>query len=115
MKCFGRSCSLLLAAIMLHIVAHAQKDSSGFFSSFDKAKIHYEVNGTGKPVLLIHGFTGKGSDWKQKPLYDSLVARGFKVITADLRGNGLSDKPHLAAAYAERQLRRWRQRDTQAP
>jgi pimeloyl-ACP methyl ester carboxylesterase len=100
MNCFGRSCSLLLAGILVHSVADAQKDSIGFFSSFDKVRIHYEVNGAGKPVLLIHGFTGKGGDWKQKPLYDSLVASGFKVITADLRGNGLSDKPHQAEAYA---------------
>jgi pimeloyl-ACP methyl ester carboxylesterase len=33
-------------------------------------------------------------------LYDSLLAAGFKVIIADLRGNGLSDKPHQPEAYA---------------
>jgi pimeloyl-ACP methyl ester carboxylesterase len=33
-------------------------------------------------------------------LYDSLLANGFKVIIADLRGNGLSDKPHEPEAYA---------------
>ena len=49
---------------------------------------------------MIHGFTGKGSDWKTKPIYDSLLASGFKVIIADLRGNGLSDKPHEPEAYA---------------
>jgi pimeloyl-ACP methyl ester carboxylesterase len=92
--------SLLLLAAIISSAALAQKDSSGFFSSFDKARIYYEVKGTGKPVLLIHGYTGKGSDWKKKPLYDSLVANGFKVIIADLRGNGLSDKPHEPEAYA---------------
>ena len=49
---------------------------------------------------MIHGFTGKGSDWKTKPLYDSLVRNRYKVIIADLRGNGLSDKPHEPSAYA---------------
>ena len=85
---------------ILHLAAAAQKDSSGYFSSFDGVKIWYEVKGKGKPVLLIHGFTGKGSDWKTKPVYDSLLAGGYKVIIADLRGNGLSDKPHEPAAYA---------------
>jgi len=91
---------VLFAGIILHITAFAQKDLAGYFSSFDKVKIYYEVKGNGKPVLLIHGFTGKGSDWKTKPIYDSLIAGGFKVIIADLRGNGLSDKPHEPEAYA---------------
>src|SRR5258705_7487024 len=91
---------LLLTGIILSFTAIAQKDSAGYFSSFDKTKIYYEVKGTGRPVLLIHGFTGKGSDWKTKPLYDSLVRNGYKVIIADLRGNGLSDKPHEFSAYA---------------
>lgn len=85
--------------IILPFTIFAQNDS-GYYSSFDKTKIYYEVSGAGKAVLLIHGFTGRGSDWKRKPVYDSLVAAGYKVITADLRGNGLSDKPHEAAAYA---------------
>jgi len=97
---FGQPGLLLFAGIILQITTLAQKDSAGYFSSFDKVKIYYEVRGTGKPVLLIHGFTGKGSDWKTKPVYDSLIAAGFKVITADLRGNGYSDKPHEPEAYA---------------
>jgi pimeloyl-ACP methyl ester carboxylesterase len=80
--------------------AHAQTDSTGYFTSFDGVKIHYEVKGRGKPVLLIHGFTGAGSDWKNKPLTDSLLSNGFKVVLVDLRGNGLSDQPTLPKAYA---------------
>ena len=77
---------VLFTGIILHITALAQKDSVGYFSSFDKVKIYYEVKGMGKPVLLIHGFTGKGSDWKTKPIYTiapSLQA-GFKVIGASV-------------------------------
>jgi pimeloyl-ACP methyl ester carboxylesterase len=97
---FAQSVLVLFTVMILHMEILAQKDSSGYFSSFDKVKIWYEVKGKGKPVFLIHGFTGKGSDWKTKPVYDSLIASGFKVITADLRGNGLSDKPHEPEAYA---------------
>jgi pimeloyl-ACP methyl ester carboxylesterase len=100
MNRFTQTSLVLFAGIVLHITALAQKDPAGYFSSFDKVNIYYEVKGTGKPVLLIHGFTGKGSDWKTKPVYDSLLANGFKVIIADLRGNGLSGKPHEPAAYA---------------
>jgi pimeloyl-ACP methyl ester carboxylesterase len=91
---------VLFTVFILQVTAFAQKNAAGYFSSFDKVKIYYEVKGRGKPVLLIHGFTGKGSDWKSKPVYDSLLAGGFKVIIADLRGNGSSDKPHEPEAYA---------------
>ena len=70
-------------------------------SSFDKDRIHYEIKGSGKPVLLIHGFTNEGSDWKKKPLYDSLLSNGYKVIITDLRGNGNSDKPRTPGAYGQ--------------
>ena len=99
MKSNKKNALLLLTGIILSFTVIAQKDS-GYFSSFDKTKIYYEVQGKGKPVLLIHGFTGKGTDWKTKPLYDSLLRNGYKVIIADLRGNGLSDKPHESSAYA---------------
>jgi pimeloyl-ACP methyl ester carboxylesterase len=100
MKPFLQTVMLIVIAIMLRMTALAQKDLSGYFSSFDKVNIYYEVKGNGRPVLLIHGFTGQGSNWKTKPVYDSLLANGFKVIIADLRGNGLSDKPHEPEAYA---------------
>jgi len=83
-----------------YIGVNGQKNSSGYFTSFDNVRIWYEVRGEGKPVLLIHGFTGKGTDWKTKPVYDSLLAKKFKVVIVDLRGNGLSDKPHEPEAYA---------------
>jgi pimeloyl-ACP methyl ester carboxylesterase len=80
--------------------AIAQPDTGGYFSSFDKVKIYYEVKGEGKPIVLIHGFTGNGSGWKKTALYDSLLANGFKVVLVDLRGNGNSDKPAVPEAYA---------------
>jgi pimeloyl-ACP methyl ester carboxylesterase len=86
--------------ILIDFSSIAQNNTSGYFSSFDNVKIHYEIHGAGKPVLLIHGFTGTGSDWKSKPVFDSLLENGFKIILVDLRGNGLSDKPNKSDAYA---------------
>lgn len=80
-------------------LANAQETIDGYFESFDKTSIHYEVKGKGFPVLLIHGFTGKGEDWKKIALYEQLAANGFSVITVDLRGGGKSGKPHDPAAY----------------
>ena len=96
---FARQTAIYVITTALCLTGHAQNDS-GYFTSVDNVKIWYQTSGKGSPVLLIHGFTGKGSDWKTKPVYDSLLANGFKVIIADLRGNGHSDKPHTAEAYA---------------
>ncbi|WP_333819190.1 alpha/beta fold hydrolase [Ohtaekwangia sp.] len=75
------------------------KDSVKFYTSFDGVKIHYEVQGFGEPVLLVHGFIVDGESWKRTALYNDLLVAGFKVITLDMRGNGLSDKPHTPEAY----------------
>lgn len=85
--------------LLLPFPLFAQEATTGYYTSFDKTKIYYEVLGTGKPILLIHGFTGTSSDWKNKPLADSLLKTGFKLIIVDLRGNGLSDKPNVPDAY----------------
>ena len=71
------------------------------FTSFDGTKIHYEVLGEGRPVVLLHGFITNGESWKRAPVRQSLVNAGFKVVTLDLRGNGRSDKPHTAEAYRD--------------
>jgi len=76
------------------------KTDSGYFTSFDNTKIYYEVRGEGEPILLIHGLIVNSSNWKKTRLYTDLLKSNYKVITLDLRGNGKSDHPHVAEAYA---------------
>lgn len=92
---------ILLMSACFHCLVYSQNNSGGYFTSFDSIKIHYEIFGKGKPVLLIHGFTGSSGDWKNKPLAESLLVHGFQLIAVDLRGNGLSDKPRVPEAYAD--------------
>ena len=89
----------LLALILLPLIASAQTVREPLFTSFDGTKIHYELAGEGKPVVLVHGFMGNGNSWQKAVLRQSLLDAGFKVVQLDLRGNGLSDKPHNVAAY----------------
>lgn len=77
-----------------------QEDIGGYYTSFDGAKIYYEVTGKGYPVLLIHGFSGTSQGWKRGHLYGDLLKAGYQVILIDQRGNGRSDKPHTDAGYA---------------
>lgn len=52
-------------------------------------RLAYRSIGTGRPLVLCTRFRGTIDDWD--PLFlDSLVARGFRVITFDYSGLGLS-------------------------
>jgi pimeloyl-ACP methyl ester carboxylesterase len=61
-------------------------------------KIAYEVSGSGRPVVLLHGFPDSARLWRHQ--VPSLVEAGFSVIVPDLRGYGRSDKPAAVDAYA---------------
>lgn len=51
----------------------------------------YDDNGSGPPLLLIHGFPLCRRMWH--PQIKALVSAGFRVITPDLRGFGESEAP----------------------
>ena len=54
-------------------------------------EIYYEDHGSGKPVILIHGYPLSGASWeKQLPV---LLKAGHCVITYDRRGFGKSSQP----------------------
>jgi pimeloyl-ACP methyl ester carboxylesterase len=53
--------------------------------------LHVRVIGTGRPVLLLHGFPDSSLGFRE--LCEALSAEGFRAIAPDLRGYGLSDKP----------------------
>ena len=53
--------------------------------------LYYEDHGTGKPVVLIHGYPLSGSSWEKQTAV--LLAAGNRVITYDRRGFGKSSQP----------------------
>jgi len=59
--------------------------------------LYYEDHGSGKPVVLIHGYPLSGASWeKQVPV---LLEAGYRVITYDRRGFGQSSKPTTGYNY----------------
>jgi pimeloyl-ACP methyl ester carboxylesterase len=63
--------------------------------------INYIVEGTGAPVMLIHGFASSlHGNWRTPGVIDAIVAAGRQVIAIDCRGHGRSGKPHDPSAYA---------------
>jgi pimeloyl-ACP methyl ester carboxylesterase len=55
--------------------------------------------GSGRPLILLHGFTGTGSHMLEQGLTRALADQRHRVILPDLRGHGNSAKPHDPAAY----------------
>lgn len=55
--------------------------------------IRYTVQGTGRPLLLVHGFGASIGHWRKN--IPVLAAAGHRVYAIDLLGFGASDKPAL--------------------
>jgi len=59
--------------------------------------LYYEDHGTGKPVVLIHGYPLNGASWEKQTAV--LLAAGHRVITYDRRGFGKSSQPTIGYNY----------------
>jgi len=53
--------------------------------------LYYEDEGTGQPVLLIHGHTMDRRIWD--PVMPALLGAGLRILRPDLRGHGRSSRP----------------------
>jgi pimeloyl-ACP methyl ester carboxylesterase len=51
-------------------------------------ELYYEDHGSGRPVVLIHGWPLSGRSWENQ--VPALVSAGYRVITYDRRGFGRS-------------------------
>src|SRR5580692_2159679 len=60
-------------------------------------KIHYNDHGTGKPIVLIHGYPLDGNSWERQERV--LLAHGYRCITYDRRGFGHSSQPSAGFDY----------------
>jgi pimeloyl-ACP methyl ester carboxylesterase len=60
-------------------------------------EIHYEDHGTGKPILLIHGYPLDGNSWERQER--ALLENGFRCISYDRRGFGRSSQPTSGYDY----------------
>jgi non-heme chloroperoxidase len=60
-------------------------------------EIYYEDHGTGRPVVLIHGYPLSGRAWDKQAL--ALLDAGYRVITYDRRGFGKSSQPATGYDY----------------
>jgi len=90
--------------LVIALLAFAIPACSGIYRSDDtdvrylsaragtqKVQLAYRDHGKGTPVLLLHGFGASSYTWRH--VEPALVAAGHRVLTVDLKGFGLSEKP----------------------
>jgi pimeloyl-ACP methyl ester carboxylesterase len=63
------------------------------------AELHYEIDGAGEPLLLLHGGTGCHGDWVYAGR-EHLV-REYQIIAPDARGHGRSTNPQNTITHRQ--------------
>ena len=94
MRCVAKW-ALALTGVLMPTLLSAQ---DSFFDS-KGVSIRYVEQGSGDPVILVHGFSSNvETGWINTGVFSNL-AKDYRVVALDLRGRGKSDKPTDAKAY----------------
>jgi len=64
--------------------------TTGQTAPINGMQMYYEIHGQGEPLVLLHGFTGAGSNWQS---FIGDLAREYQLTIPDLRGHGRSTNP----------------------
>jgi pimeloyl-ACP methyl ester carboxylesterase len=81
--------------------------SAGEFVVVEGLRLHYASQGTGAPVVLLHGNAGFTHDYTV--VMRALAESGYRAIAFDRPGHGQSERPEDGIATAEIQARLIRQ------
>jgi pimeloyl-ACP methyl ester carboxylesterase len=87
--------SLLILWLLLVQAAVLAQDK--FFDS-NGVRIHYIEEGSGVPIVLVHGRGNSVQEWITSGVMLNLT-KDYRVIAMDFRGHGKSDKPHDPKQY----------------
>lgn len=89
------------------IAKHMRREAPGRFAELSDGQTYYQWHGPldGQVLVCVHGLTTPSFIWDG--LVRSLTMMGFRVLTYDLYGRGLSDSPRgeQTRAFFIRQLR----------
>ncbi len=87
---------LILAVTFAFLLIHR---ADGFYFDSGGSRLFYTIEGSGTPVILVHGLAANADlNWR-RPGVTGMLAKDFKVIAFDLRGHGLSEKPEDPTMY----------------
>lgn len=69
-----------------------------YVTTQDDTKLYFKSWGTGRPVILIHGWPLSADSWDDQAM--ALAQAGFRAIAYDRRGFGRSSQPWGGYDYA---------------
>ena len=78
--------------------AYAQTPPAVRQATVNDIQMAYREQGTGEPLLLLHGFGGCGFDWEP---FVAEFAKSYRVIVPDLRGHGGSTNPRKVFTHRQ--------------
>jgi len=99
-----KRCATIVSCLILLLVSGVFAQPESHFFDSDGVKIHYVIQGTGEPVLLIHGFSANIQAQWGLPGIIAALAQDYEVIALDNRGHGQSDKPHDPEQYGQKMV-----------
>jgi pimeloyl-ACP methyl ester carboxylesterase len=79
---------ILIASVAAALAFHAPAGAESV--RINGIELHYETQGSGEPLILLHGFGGCGATWAREA---QAFSRRYRVISVDLRGHGHSTNP----------------------
>lgn len=89
----------ILLAVLPFAVYQAGRHVRGQYFDSAGVQIYYTDEGVGVPVILVHGYSANADlNWRLPGIVRRL-RKHFRVITLDVRGHGLSGKPHDPSEY----------------
>lgn len=72
--------------------------SQGHYVQIGDMEMYYEEYGSGKPMLLLHGFGGCSQNWHS---FTDQLSEHYRLIVVDLRGHGHSTNPENTFTHRE--------------
>lgn len=81
-------------------IPYGDNPKAGHYVKSTDAKIYYEVYGTGKPIVILHGGIF-GSTLEMGRFIDSL-SKSYKVIAVSTRGHGKSEIGKVDPSYEQK-------------
>ena len=92
---------ILLAFASLVMISNTLAQNKKGYADVNGIHLYYEIHGSGKPLVLLHG--GLGSIQMFEPNIE-LLSKGRQVIAVDLQGHGRTadiDRPFSVEAMSE--------------
>jgi pimeloyl-ACP methyl ester carboxylesterase len=85
MKATAFFLSIVLTVFLSGVVSGQQKPTTGY-APVSGLKMYYEIQGSGEPVVLLHGaFMAITDDWR---VWISELSKTRKVIAVEMQGHG---------------------------